>query len=264
MTLLLLTLLKELGIEADPILVNSDTRGGITNELARGSAFDHVLVHTNINGKSYYLDATRGEQLGDIDHFEQGWYEKGLLVSDNSQGMVPVEIKGPDWWKVIEDNYDLISDPNKVFLTTKSSYYGAQSDSMVSWYKREGQEGVAKSFLEFFQNTFPTIEKTKPFEIKIDDKDAVIHFTGYYEIPKAWAEDEAQEIKTFTAYASDLNSDFPEFVGAKRTTPYTFSHPIRTKQVLAFKLDDSWSFEDGNEVTNNDTFDYGKKNRIQK
>lgn len=259
MTLLLLTLLKELNIEAAPILVNSDTRGGITNELARASAFDHVLVRANINGKSYYLDATRGEQLGDIDHYEQGWYDKGLVVAKDSRGLVNVDIEGPEWWKVIDDTYDLVSDPDKVFLTTKSSYYGFQSDSMYSWYKREGKDGVEKAFLEFFQNTFPEIEQVKPFEIEVVKNGAEVRFTGHYEIPKAWEEHAERKVKTFTAYASDLNSDFPEFVGAKRTTPYKYTHPIRTKQILSFKLDDTWALDDEDVVVTNNTFDFGKR-----
>ncbi len=258
MTLLLLTLLKELDIEAHAILVNSDTRGGVTNELARATAFDHVLVRANLEGTYYYLDATRGEQLGNIQHFEQGWYEKGVIIASDSPGLVAVNIEGPQWWKVIEDRYDLVSDPDKVLLKTTSSYYGFQSDSMLSWYKREGREGVAKSFLEYFQNTYPTIEQTKPFEVEIFDDEAIIHFTGYYEIQDAWEENTESKVKYFSAYASDLDADFPEFVGAKRTTPYTFTHPIRTKQVLSFQLDDSWVLEDESEIVKNSAFDFAK------
>lgn len=263
MSLVLLTLLKKMKIEAVPILVNSETRGGVDEVIANHGAFDHVLVRADINGVYYYLDATRGPQLGDTDHFEQGWYDAGLIVSSKSRGLVYVDIDGPTWWKVFEDKYDMVSDPGTVLLTSISSYYGAQSDSMLSWSKRKTREGVEQSFLEFFQNTYPTIEQTKPLEIEVNDQEAIITFTGHYSIPNAWTNHDNQKIKTFSAYASELDSDFPDFVGVKRTTPYAMSHPIRTKQVISFKLDDTWSFDDEYDAEKNNAFEFSKKSAFK-
>ena len=58
-TTLLLALLQELGIEALPILANnSGTDDGLDDRLPSPSAFDHVLVRANIDGKRYFLDGT--------------------------------------------------------------------------------------------------------------------------------------------------------------------------------------------------------------
>jgi Domain of Unknown Function with PDB structure (DUF3857)/Transglutaminase-like superfamily len=58
-TALLLGLLNDLGIEAQPVLVNNDDMDdGLHERLPNPGIFNHVLVRANIDGKAYYLDGT--------------------------------------------------------------------------------------------------------------------------------------------------------------------------------------------------------------
>lgn len=61
-TVLLIALLRELGIAAEPVLVNSQVGDGIDERLPTPSVFDHVVVRAMVNGSPYWLDGTR---LGD-------------------------------------------------------------------------------------------------------------------------------------------------------------------------------------------------------
>lgn len=61
-TALLLALLWELGIEAEPAMVNSEGIDGLEAKLPMVGAFDHILVRATIDGKVYWLD---GARLGD-------------------------------------------------------------------------------------------------------------------------------------------------------------------------------------------------------
>lgn len=58
-TALLLALLAELGIDAEPVLVNSSgADDGLDQRLPIPQLFDHVLVRAHIDGKVYWLDGT--------------------------------------------------------------------------------------------------------------------------------------------------------------------------------------------------------------
>jgi hypothetical protein len=58
-TALLLALLRELGIEAEPVLANnSGTDDGLDARLPSPGMFNHVLVRARIDGASYWLDGT--------------------------------------------------------------------------------------------------------------------------------------------------------------------------------------------------------------
>jgi len=58
-TVLLLALLREMGIEAQAVLVNnSGNDDGLDERLPSPRMFDHVLVRATIEGKAYWLDGT--------------------------------------------------------------------------------------------------------------------------------------------------------------------------------------------------------------
>jgi tetratricopeptide (TPR) repeat protein/transglutaminase-like putative cysteine protease len=67
-TLLLLAVLRELGIEAEPVLVNSALGDQVPQRLPSVAAFDHVIVRATVNGKTLWLDGTgSGSRLADLD-----------------------------------------------------------------------------------------------------------------------------------------------------------------------------------------------------
>jgi len=63
-TVLLLALLRELGVPAEAVLVNTQSDDGVNERLPIAAAFDHVLVRAVIDGRTYWLDGTR---MGDTD-----------------------------------------------------------------------------------------------------------------------------------------------------------------------------------------------------
>lgn len=58
-TALLLAMLRELGVDAEAVLVNnSDSLDGLGERLPSPRMFDHVLVRAHVEGKVYWLDGT--------------------------------------------------------------------------------------------------------------------------------------------------------------------------------------------------------------
>lgn len=56
---LLIALLREMGIAAEPVLVASMGGDGIDQRLPTPAVFDHIVVRATIDGKSVWLDGTR-------------------------------------------------------------------------------------------------------------------------------------------------------------------------------------------------------------
>ena len=75
-TALLLALLKELGVTAEPVLVNSSgADDGLDQRLPIPQLFDHVLVRAHIDGAAYWLDGTLPSVAPPSDRpvFPVGW-----------------------------------------------------------------------------------------------------------------------------------------------------------------------------------------------
>jgi tetratricopeptide (TPR) repeat protein len=72
-SMLLLAMLREMGIEADPVLVLSQAGDTVTVRLPMASNFDHMMVRAVIDGQTYWLDGTnagtRLENIADVPRF---------------------------------------------------------------------------------------------------------------------------------------------------------------------------------------------------
>lgn len=96
-TVLLLALLHGLGIDAEPVAVNTVFGDAIPDRLPMATLFDHVLVRARIGGRTYWLDGTRtGDR--DLSRIVTPYYHWGLpLVRSGADliAMVPPPLSEP-------------------------------------------------------------------------------------------------------------------------------------------------------------------------
>lgn len=75
-TLLLLAMLRQMGIEAEPFVVASKTGDALPSMLPMPADFDHIIVHATIGGTDYWLDGTSSgasmDVIGDVPDFSYG------------------------------------------------------------------------------------------------------------------------------------------------------------------------------------------------
>ena len=83
-TALLLALLHELGIAADPVMANLGIGDAVAARVPMIAIFNHVFVRAHIAGKDYWLDGTRtgDTTLDAIDTPDYGWV---LPLTENAQ-----------------------------------------------------------------------------------------------------------------------------------------------------------------------------------
>jgi transglutaminase-like putative cysteine protease/tetratricopeptide (TPR) repeat protein len=70
-TLLMVTMLRALGIEAQPVLVSTNSRKGLEQMLPSPVLFNHAIVRARVQDKIYYFDPTRLGQYGKLDRMGQ-------------------------------------------------------------------------------------------------------------------------------------------------------------------------------------------------
>jgi tetratricopeptide (TPR) repeat protein len=84
---LLIALLHEVGIEADPVAVNTRTGDTIGDQLPILGAFDHVIVRARAAGKTFWLD---GAGTGSWHRADMALpnYQWGLPLTERGEGLV--------------------------------------------------------------------------------------------------------------------------------------------------------------------------------
>ena len=85
---LLIAMLRELGIAAQPVLVPLDGGAPAGDVLPTPGLFDHVIVGIDIDGKSYFVDPTRIGQAGALAQMGQIHENAEMLVAaENTSGL---------------------------------------------------------------------------------------------------------------------------------------------------------------------------------
>jgi tetratricopeptide (TPR) repeat protein len=91
-TLLLLSILHAMGIEAEPVLASSQLGDLLQDRLPSPGAFDHVFVRATIGGETLWLDGTSGgARLADIRDTPP--FHQVLPVRAAGAGLMPIEMR---------------------------------------------------------------------------------------------------------------------------------------------------------------------------
>lgn len=89
-TLLLLAMLRDLGVEAEPVLVRSQGGDALPQLAPMPGNFDHVIVRAVIGGTNYWLDGTTaGTRIDTIDEVPRFFY--GLPLRAEGADLMPFD-----------------------------------------------------------------------------------------------------------------------------------------------------------------------------
>lgn len=97
-TALLLAILGELGIQAEPVFVNSALGDAVAERLPMIAMFNHVLVRAHIDGREYWLDGTRTGDTS-LARLKVPAFSWGLpVLSEGAElvRMIPAPLETPD------------------------------------------------------------------------------------------------------------------------------------------------------------------------
>jgi len=241
---LLNALLGALGIEAQPLLVNLDITSAVADRAPSYGAFDHVITMAGIGEETFFVDPTRGVQLGDLRHLASTEFGYGVVIAPDSPGMIEVTPTAPEFLQVFEDRYALVAGTDDLIFTNVSEYFGAEAEQMHAGITERGLAAYEESFREYYEDLFDQIEALGPMEMELFEDEARLRLTSRYKITDGWdMSDEPEWEQQLVLDASDLYNALPDLPEGPRTQPFAIAHPVRIKHDIVAVLDDSWELE---------------------
>jgi tetratricopeptide (TPR) repeat protein len=176
-TALLLAMLHEYGISAEPVLVNAFAGDAVGEWLPMIGAFDHVLVRAHIGGKDYWLDGTRtgDTELDAIEVPNFGW---GLPLVANAQlvRMVPAPRALPNFERHVSiDATAGVYTPaavtiNELHRGDMAIEYSASYSAMTADQRDQQMHDEAKTYFDSFtvaSSSFQFDKAKREFHITI-------------------------------------------------------------------------------------------------
>jgi hypothetical protein len=223
---LLVALLRELGLEAWPALVNSRLEHRLDEKLPSPYQFDHVIAEVLVNGKTYWVDGTISDQGGTLATMETPNYGRALVIRADTAGLTKIATR--DQGSVaIEQTYITTSYTEPTQLAVTRTYTGAEADDMRSAIASMSLDDYAVERLNDLAADQPKIEAVGVPKIRDDRAANVVVVTENYRVRDLWSDGD-----------------------------WTFEYPLNIKQRVTFVFPEELDVTTTTSLTETPTFRY--------
>lgn len=265
-TLLLVTLLRRLGIPAEPVLISTQTRKGLRILLPSPALFDHAIVRATVDGRIYYLDPTLQGQASTLERLGQTFPgADAFVVGSDSLDLESIPVTRANDTpisrrieRVLARRLDEAAE-----MQIEFSYGAEDAEAMRRALSRYSPAQVRKAYEGILDRRYPQAELLADPKISDDRGKNLLVVEVRYRIPNFFEKQggrwnvryEAANLTDLLPLPNNAKRRFPMFLAAypwaghysfEVTLPEDYDGRYRperrTLQSEAFRLDELLSF----------------------
>lgn len=254
-SLLLCTILQSRGIEAYPVLVNTVDRGKIAEGLPSAIAFDHCVAQIKLDGKTYNVDPTIGNQGGSLDAYYFPVYQMGLPL--NTATELTTLIPSGSGRQKETQIFKMDSVGGMATMEVHTFYEGRNADAQRSWLANTRRDAVQKSYKDYYADQYPDITMTSDLIINDNREENQLTTIENYRVKTFWEKDAEKEGRTScTVKARPLQSYFDVSQSLDRSAPYGLEYPFDKTIEIRIHTPIEWSILEEKEHVETDYYKY--------
>ncbi|MBN8576026.1 MAG: DUF3857 domain-containing protein [Cytophagales bacterium] len=240
-SLLLSKILNELGIESNPVLINTSYGPVLTEVLPSPRMFDHCIVQFKLNDSTYWVDPTITFQRGSLKNLFLPDYRQGLVINAATSELTPIASRSKNGSIRVEEVFNVHEVGGAATLQVTSVYEGADADYIREYFKSKSLTDIDTQYLNFYATDYPEIELATAIEFT--DDDALNRFTTRekYEIANFWEHDSTNEIQSASVYPRNLAGYLSTPSTKIRRMPYALNHPQHISYSIQLIMPEDWT-----------------------
>lgn len=253
-TLLLCAMMRAVGLEAYPALVNTDYGARIDAMLPSPHVFDHVIVAIPVDDGYVWVDPTLMHQQGGWKYRGLPEYGRALVVRAGVEALTEVT-SPPDARTTvrIEERFDVpaFDQPARYQVTT--TFTGRRADGSRRYFSRSTPEQIVKDYVNYYESVYPGVKSVAPVTWSDDKEKNVLTSVEVYEVPQLWTKQDDGLLKAefYPKNVSDYTTRPQQVV---RSTPLDVSHPVDLEMTTIVNLPEPWNVTDSEKVLEDDAF----------
>lgn len=153
-SLLLIALLREIGVAAWPVLVDSGSGVFLPDRLPSPGLFNHVIVLARIDDHDVWIDPTISMQGGALDALWVPDYGWGLVVRPGENGLTAIP-EDPSHPGSIDADYDYVfsDDGSSCEATITTTYSGHEAEVMRYRLANGSAEDLLDSYVQYYSSS---------------------------------------------------------------------------------------------------------------
>ncbi|MFD1061840.1 DUF3857 domain-containing transglutaminase family protein [Winogradskyella litorisediminis] len=262
---LLVNMLREMDIEAYPVLINTTYGKTLGNFLPSPKAFDHVIVKVIDSTKTgRFFDPTITNQEGSFNTIATPNYKNGLVLKQGNSSFEAIQNDDQDLVEIF-DIFNVNGIGNDMTLNVTTVYRGSEADMMRGVLKSNSLTSLNKDYRDYYKNLYGEVEIIEAMIFEDDTLSNKITIEESYRLDKVWEPvigDDNQIGLNFMPYSFYNNIVFP--TEKNRKTPFSLYYPIHKKHKVTIKLPMSWGFTPDSKQINNEHFKFSYKSKANR
>ena len=241
-SLLLVTLLNRIGVDAWPALVSTTEGRTLPERLPRPTLFDHCIVLLRNGTQEHWVDPTMTHSMGSL-HERYAPDLDNALVLDPERSRwtrMRVERRGS---AETEERFVLDSVGGGAVLRVQTVYKAAQADKQRSYFAGSSMSSIGTAYLDYYQRLYGTAEALEPMRMQDDPGSNTITIDEAYRFHSIWEGPDSNGIRRFTATPEFLRSYIATSDIRYRSSPLALGDPVHVVQRIMLKMPSDWPLD---------------------
>lgn len=254
-TLLTITMLRALGIDAVPALVNTEITRDVAHWAPTPLAFNHVLVRARVDGKEYWLDPTRSMQQGDLAHLYQPDYGYALVLEDGATAlaqMAPAQ-GGIKQIRAVFDSTDGVDHPVK--YTVNTMVQGQRADNLRTQLRHNRSE-LEKQYENFYARGYDSLRRHGDMDVQDDEARNELTTVEHYRIGNFWVANDKRTRSKAVVEASEIDNVLKAPDAVSRNAPLQLEYPYEVTETTEVRLPTRWNIKTSKLQVQDAAFEY--------
>ena len=184
---LLATILRALGVEAWPALVNTRMRQSVFDLQPSMAAFNHVITQVNSDGETFWLDATALYERGPLAARSWPNYGYALVVRPGTTALTPIFPSRVQPKTTVTQYIQLgrLDQPATIKVVTVAE--GQNADALRAYYATTVRDDIARANVNYYARFYPEIAATAPLVLTDDDQVNRVEVDEFYSVQDIWS-----------------------------------------------------------------------------
>jgi len=185
-SLLMVTMLNEMGIESFPMLVNTSLKKTILNILPSPKFFDHCVVKVLDGAKNeFWYDPTISNQGGEFNTTYFPDYECGLVLEKGNFEFDDIYSYFDNRVDTVEE-YTLDGVGKGANLKVTTTYYESEADNIRNYFKSNSINAIKKEFEMFYSSYFFNVSSVNTPTYTDNLKENIFTLNEEYKLDSLW------------------------------------------------------------------------------
>jgi lipoprotein NlpI/transglutaminase-like putative cysteine protease len=235
---LLIAIVRDLGFEAEPVMVSTQLRDAVSSTLPSPLAFNHAIAVVREGGKTYWLDATRSHQTGDLDGRQASGLGKGLIAGRDTVSLIELP-KGSDELRMeVKDLFRAEPISGDPVLESHVTYYGELAETLREALASHPGDEVERQLAAEYVRMFPKIKPDGPPRVQDAAGKDAIEITRRFVVPGYWRFPEQKALVGDFALWSLLEAlQRPDDTARKKPFRFPYAGVFRHSVIYEFSED---------------------------